>query len=47
LGKKPQILSHIDSDLVVLNLKFPFSPAIIKPYGDESYLFLIAPMRLD
>jgi DNA polymerase-3 subunit beta len=42
-----EILSHIDSDLVVLNLKFPFSPAIIKPYGDESYLFLIAPMRLD
>lgn len=42
-----EILSHIDSEIVVLNLKSPFSPAIIKPFGDYSYLYLIAPMRQD
>ena len=42
-----EILSHIDSEIVVLNLKGPFEPAIIKPLDDESYLCLIAPMRQD
>lgn len=42
-----EILSHIDEEEVVLNLKSPFSPAIIKPLGDYSYLYLIAPMRQD
>jgi DNA polymerase-3 subunit beta len=41
-----EILSHIDSEVVVFNLKGPFSPAIIKPNLNESYFFLIAPMRL-
>ena len=40
-----EILSHIDSEIVVLNLKGPFDPAIIKPFDDESHLCLIAPMR--
>ncbi len=40
-----EILSHIDSEIVVLNLKGPFDPAIIKPLDDESFVCLIAPMR--
>ena len=49
------VLTHIDSEEVVLNLKDPLSAALLKPAnvehpdedGDENYLYLIMPMRLD
>lgn len=41
------VLTHIDSEEVILNLKDPLSPAILKPADNENYLYLIMPMRLD
>jgi DNA polymerase-3 subunit beta len=41
------VLTHIDSEEVLLNLKDPLSAALLKPADDENYLYLIMPMRLD
>ena len=41
------VLTHIDSEEVLLNLKDPLSAALLKPANDENYLYLIMPMRLD
>jgi DNA polymerase-3 subunit beta len=41
------VLTHIDSEEVLLNLKDPLSAALLKPGDDENYLYLIMPMRLD
>jgi DNA polymerase-3 subunit beta len=41
------VLSHIDSEEVLLNLKDPLSAALLKPADDDNYLYLIMPMRLD
>jgi len=41
------VLTHIDSEEVLLNLKDPLSATLLKPADDENYLYLIMPMRLD
>ena len=47
------VLTHLDSEEVLLNLKDPLSAVLLKPvYPDkdganENYLYLIMPMRLD
>jgi len=41
------VLSHIESEEVVLNLKDPLSAVLFRPGNDDNFLYLIMPMRLD
>lgn len=40
-------LKNIDAEELTMELKDPSSPAVIKPSGDENYMCLIMPMRLE
>ncbi len=42
-----EVLQNVDSEHVLLELKDSLSAAILKPEGDEEYLCLIMPMRLE
>jgi len=39
------ILKNIDSEDISFSLNTPLSPACIKPFGDENYIYIITPVR--
>lgn len=40
-------LKNIDTEELIIELKDSLSPAVIKPVGDDNYMCLIMPMRLE
>lgn len=41
------ILGSVDADAITVQIAHPLAPALIRPIGDDSTLFVVMPMRLD